>query len=50
VGADEHLQQLNEIWSFVPTWANAQHYADMVREKELLRKLVLTAMKVIEVA
>jgi replicative DNA helicase len=44
------VQGLDEIWSFVPTWSNAEHYADIVREKELLRKSILTAMNMIDAA
>ena len=33
---------LNELYTFVPTAANAAYYIDIVREKYLLRRLILT--------
>ncbi|MFZ0503309.1 MAG: DnaB-like helicase C-terminal domain-containing protein, partial [Chthoniobacterales bacterium] len=39
IGAVEFL---NELYGFVPTAANAAYYIDIVREKYLLRRLILT--------
>jgi replicative DNA helicase len=36
------IEFLNELYGFVPTAANASYYIDIVREKYLLRRLILT--------
>jgi replicative DNA helicase len=43
-------QYLNELYGFVPTHAGFKHYADIVREKALLRTAVLSAQKIIALA
>jgi replicative DNA helicase len=47
VGGPEYLDYL---YQFVPTQANFKHYANIVREKELLRSAVLGAQKLIGLA
>jgi replicative DNA helicase len=36
------VQYLNELYTFVPTAANANYYVEIVREKFILRQLILT--------
>src|SRR6516225_3812696 len=36
------VEYLNELYSFVPTAANAHYYVEIVREKFVLRQLILT--------
>jgi len=36
------VEYLNELYSFVPTAANAHYYVEIVREKFILRQLILT--------
>ena len=42
VGGKEFL---NEVYAFIPTSANAGHYIDLVREKYLLRVMILACRK-----
>ncbi|MBV9488966.1 MAG: replicative DNA helicase [Verrucomicrobia bacterium] len=42
IGGPEYL---DELYSFVPTAANANYYIEIVREKYILRRLILTCNK-----
>ncbi|HEY0790074.1 MAG TPA: replicative DNA helicase [Chthoniobacterales bacterium] len=42
IGGPEYL---DELYSFVPTAANAQYYVEIVREKYVLRRLILACNK-----
>jgi replicative DNA helicase len=36
------VEYINELYSFIPTAANANYYIEIVREKYILRRLILT--------
>jgi replicative DNA helicase len=44
VGGPEYL---NDLFSFVPTAANAEYYIKIIREKYILRQMILTCGRVI---
>jgi replicative DNA helicase len=47
IGGPEYL---SDLYQFVPTHANFKHYANIVREKDLLRTAALGAQKIIGLA
>jgi replicative DNA helicase len=44
------IEYLNELWTFVPTAANAPYYVELIRENQLRREAILGAKTIIELA